>query len=167
MTPPEVTAPLIEEWGKIAIDVSADAARHVPADWHYIGALGIDGLALPWGDRSYCNPEFVNLRAWLDKAEREAASGNRLAVLAPARGNRRWYRRARTVAGIYIEFDPLTFWSPHPETGVLGPYTHRAKQTGKLQVSAFPAPIELLCYNWTPTPERWAEIGDIRVCRCT
>lgn len=161
-TPPEILQRMWIEWGEISLDTAADASRWVPARAHYIGADGQDGLALPWADRTYCNPEYAALRVWLEKATHEAGHGHRIALLVPCRSHRAWYRAAERTAHHVIELDPLAFWQVHPETGETAPYVHRSKATGRLQASTFPAPLAILCWNWAPDRDLWAPLGDVR-----
>lgn len=69
----------------------------------------LDGLEEPWCDYTYVNPPFKHLAAWLKKAREEAALGNEIMVLCPARGNRKWFRAAKKAATKVLDLNPVTF----------------------------------------------------------
>jgi phage N-6-adenine-methyltransferase len=49
-----------------------------------------DGLAQPWaGERVWCNPEYSNIRPWVEKAWSERAE--LVAMLLPAWTDRKWW----------------------------------------------------------------------------
>jgi hypothetical protein len=137
LTPLVIVAFLHELWGGIALDPCAtrdprnvvDAANKVYGPW---GPDFLGGLDIPWMDRTYCNPPYKDLRLWLGKAIDEIGKGvdsvgsPRIALLAPTRGNRTWWHRARDTTSVVVELKPLTFVG----------YT-----------SAFPAPLSLLLWN--------------------
>ncbi len=134
---------LVCEWDGIACDATPDPDNRVPAKLHLNLDEGYDGLLCAWFDATFANPEYVDLKAWLDKAMREAACGFRIALLGPARGHRKWYRAAQRSAratGGIVQFDPFAFKG------------HKDK---------FPAPLELLCWNFRPTPYVWAGYGEV------
>lgn len=49
-----------------------------------------NGLEVEWGERTYCNPPYADLKAWLAHAEKF----NEVMVLGPVRTHRPWFRRA-------------------------------------------------------------------------
>lgn len=134
LTPQVIVDFLHEVWGSIALDPCAtrdprnlvDAANKIYGPW---GAFR-GGLDIPWVDKTYCNPPYKALRAWLEKAVNEVYANlgatPRIAVLAPTRGHRVWWHEVRDTAHVVLELRPLTF------VGYPG---------------AFPAPLSLLLWN--------------------
>jgi hypothetical protein len=95
-------------------------------------ALG-DGLSVDWADRTYVNPPYKHLKAWMKKASEEfAKTGNRIAMLAPTRGHRFWWHEYRDTCSCVLELAPLKF------IGYPG---------------VFPAPLSLLLWGDTGTPD--------------
>lgn len=143
LTPPVVCDFLRLLWGDIILDpcASRDARSVVRAANKVYGPWGSDfggGLDIPWMDRTYCNPPYKHLRAWLDKAVWESTARDnagdypRLALLGPTRGHRPWWHKARDTAHVVLELKPLTF------IGYSG---------------AFPAPLSLLLWNGVTVAE--------------
>jgi hypothetical protein len=77
--------------GEIALDPCAPSKPENPliAVGNYTEAD--NGLLLPWRDRSYFNPPYADLQAWLEKAAHEARHGFRIVGLFPHRPHRRWF----------------------------------------------------------------------------
>lgn len=75
------------------------------------GPGDLDGLALPWLDRTFCNPVYAELEAWLESAVREhlREPENRITLLVPVRTHRRWFRAALEHARDVDMLDPVTF----------------------------------------------------------
>lgn len=127
MTPPRIADFVRDVFdGSIALDPCAavddfgDVMGFVDAEMYFDGTLAApllqcqDGLKQPWVDRTYCNPPFGDLKAWLQKALYEASPVTRysIAVLCPVRSNRPWWRLARDYAhrtGAYVELNPFPF----------------------------------------------------------
>lgn len=110
LTPMSVLAPLLAEWGSIELDPCACDASIVPAAMRYYGPpRDAGGLVLPWLDRTYCNPPFKDLKAWLARAREESMRGLRIAVLAPVRTHRAWFRNALDSATRVQWLDPVKF----------------------------------------------------------
>jgi hypothetical protein len=118
LTPPYLLKPLLQVWGKIALDPCAHRASPVKAarriygrrkrddterGWHWTGR----GLLEPWDDRTYANPPFENLHWWSLKAQREGCS-RRVALLAPFRTQRVWLRAVARSCGV-LALDPVRF----------------------------------------------------------
>jgi hypothetical protein len=99
--------------GEIMLDpcATSDERGLVNAVTEYRGGPNhIDGLLAPWGDHTYCNPPYRELKKWLSKARTEAWPNDwRIAVLCPVRSNRTWWREARDSTSVYIELNPVTF----------------------------------------------------------
>lgn len=141
LTPDWLTVLLGEEWGNIAMDPCSDASCSVPALIHYVWPRD-NGLTLPWYIRTYANPPYGALKDWLAKAVEESRSDlARIALLAPARTHRKWYRAALDTTTAVVELDPLKF---------------------KGYDSTFPAPLHLLCWGWVPNSALWAQRGTVR-----
>lgn len=107
-TPPSIYEQLINVWGRISLDPCGHEQSPVPAERVYLYPAQ-DGLALPWADRTYINPPFKDLKVWLAKAVRESQFGYRLALLAPVRTHRKWFRAAMDTCDT-IWLDPIKFW---------------------------------------------------------
>lgn len=74
------------------------------------GTMGKGGLDANWHDRTYVNPPFAELQAWLNKANASALPPrDRVVVLAPVRSHRSWWRRAAHAARAVVELDPVAF----------------------------------------------------------
>ena len=137
LTPAWLTDLIVKDWGEnIVLDPCAEPeACNVPAEIH----LTVDGTLVDWVDRTYVNPPFDDLRKWLEHAAWQATlNDKRIAVLAPARAHRWWYRRARYAAAGLVQFNPFPF------------VDHK---------NVFPAPLELLCFGWVPDPQLWHPHG--------
>lgn len=97
LTPPRIVRAVLTLWPRgIALDPCAPQSlnlRVVPAAEHYTGSP-MDGLREPWADRTYCNPPYAELAAWLGKARREADEGKEVALLVPMRTHREWFSLA-------------------------------------------------------------------------
>ncbi len=114
-TPEYLLQPMYEIWGGIGLDPCShpDAPILAQAKWMGTPTAWRDGdpiewngkiptawaqvpcawegrgLIDPWTDRTYCNPPFGDLKAWLAYARDQVG---RIAVLAPARVQRPWLR---------------------------------------------------------------------------
>jgi hypothetical protein len=140
LTPASITDFVRELFdGEIALDPCAatDESGYVyglvEAPAVYLGPEkhGTDGLVGPWTDRTYVNPPFRDLKAWLAKAQLEALKsypGNvrRIVLLAPVRTQRPWYRDAQSSCDARVQLNGVKF------VGFDG---------------VFPAPLELLIWN--------------------
>lgn len=161
-TPQCIVDALHRVWPHIALDpcsgpgsiVQALDTYHVPMRYRqtksgklrpYYEASGdeVDGLVADWVDYTYANPPYRELQKWLKKAELEGERGLEIAMLAPTRGNRTWFRDACRRATSVIELDPLTF---------LG------------FKSAFPAPLCMLYWGASKSTFEFAfeALGDAR-----
>lgn len=65
-----------------------------------------DGLAFPWIDCTFCNPQYDTLEPWLAPQIEEGA---RVAWLVPVRPHRRWWRRWARDCDAVIYLDPFAF----------------------------------------------------------
>lgn len=52
----------------------------------------VDGLAIPWRDRTYVNPPYSNVLPWVEKGIREHREGKRIVFLLKFDSTTRWYR---------------------------------------------------------------------------
>jgi hypothetical protein len=133
LTPQWLLSNLRREWGKIVLDPCSPKEPNVGADYAY----SVCGLDWGWPDRTYCNPPYDKLKLWLAWA---LAQGDaRIAILAPARTSRKWYRLALDGRWV-VELDPVKF------QGYDG---------------TFPAPLHLICLNFEPDPKLWT-MGTVR-----
>ena len=135
LTPHWILDEIRRSWGTIALDPCSALSASDVAEECWTGPLtgGSDGLVLPWRDRTYANPPYDQLQDWLACAVSQAHVG-RLAVLAPHRTHRSWYRAACSVSDAVVELPSVTF------IGYRQP---------------FPAPLALICYGWVPRPDGW------------
>ncbi len=97
----------------IALDPCAahDSPVSALAEVKYYGP-GYDagGLVLPWLDRTYVNPPYKDLKLWLARAYDQAVhTGGRIAVLAPVRTHRAWFRAAMHSTRVVQWLDPVKF----------------------------------------------------------
>lgn len=94
-TPDSILAVCRAVWPEgIALDPCASHDRVPIASLEYFGpALGrFDGIVANWADRTYFNPPYAELKAWLDKSTREYAAGVTEQIgLFPVRPNRVWW----------------------------------------------------------------------------
>lgn len=117
LTPQPVVDALALLWPEgVALDpcgapgslVRAERVYYVPGEpdgkrTFYVAKDGeLDGLQEPWASRTYVNPPFEHLQAWLDKAAREPREQ---VILAPVRTHRKWFRRAmdRSDAVVWLD----------------------------------------------------------------
>lgn len=104
-----------------------------------------NGLAIPWGDRTFVNPPFDPLEPWLAKAQAEAArprafleAPRRIVLLVPWRSHRAWFRRAIASADS-VTIEPIVRF-------------HGFK-------AGFPAPIALLSWGCVVPPAPGGVVG--------
>lgn len=86
----------------IALDpCSGPDSIGVTTDRYFAG-----GLETPWVERTYINPPFKDLKAWLAYGE---FAPSEQGWLVPVRTHRRWWRKWRDGLDAYVELDPLAF----------------------------------------------------------
>jgi site-specific DNA-methyltransferase (adenine-specific) len=52
----------------------------------------IDGLSIPWGQSTFCNPPYGRkIGLWTAKAKAEAEEGKNVVLLIPSRTDTRWW----------------------------------------------------------------------------
>jgi len=162
-TPPLVRDLLRRAWGTIELDPCGHPDAIIDAETTWTGhkvdtgrrrndGTPIErwdgpGLVTPWVDRTYYNPPFCDLGAWLAKA---LAEPGRHCGLFPARTNRTWCRRyLRHVDGI-CWLNPLAFIgypSAHPDRLVLayrGPDVRVIASLTPPELGEWTAPLVLL-----------------------
>lgn len=91
-------------WGPFDLDVCAE-------QWNakcerYLDQKA-DGLKQIWeADRVWCNPPWVDISPWVDKALASvlSLSCRRVCLLVPTRTGQRWYERLRGQANIAYEY---------------------------------------------------------------
>lgn len=132
LTPDWILEALRVEWGTIKRDPCANAENNTGAETFHTEAD--DGLCRLWEDMTYVNPPFGTLSIWLEAARLNSLDGHRIALLCPVRTHRTWYRDALDTVSAAIELPPIKF---------------------KGYAAGFPAPLHLLCWNWTPDPKLW------------
>lgn len=131
-TPPEIIAMVLDAFeGPIALDPCAPTFSDpsFPADRYVREAE--NGLTVDWGDRTFVNPPFDDLRPWLRKAANTGAQGHRVILLTPWRSHRRWFREALQSTQVATFLDATKF---------VGYKT------------TFPVPLALLCWNCVAGP---------------
>lgn len=52
---------------------------------------GDGGLIRPWGDVSFVNPPYSNIKEWVEKAFKEYCLGKTVVMLIPSRTDTRWW----------------------------------------------------------------------------
>jgi len=73
-TPPEIYDRLNEEF-----NFNYDPC---PIDWDI--STHKDGLSIPWGERTFCNPPYSNVAKWIEKAHDEWLQGKTVVLLINA-----------------------------------------------------------------------------------
>lgn len=161
-TPPIIVEACRQLWGRIAYDPchgspgvvltaagrQVKAAGHLPAGPSTQLPVGLAtrvqscvnaerstdslGLIAPWPDRTFCNPPYNELHAWLEMSLLQSTDH---ILLIPVRCHRKWWRKWGRQAEI-IALDPLKFLG-HDQT--------------------FPAPLCLARRN-SPAPGQLAEV---------
>ena len=90
-TTPDVFAPWNARY-RFTLDAAANADNAKCAAFY---SRENSGLTNPWSGRVWCNPPFSNLRAWVEKADRETREGRAdvVCMLLPAnRCEQRWWQ---------------------------------------------------------------------------
>lgn len=161
-TPPIIVSACHELWGRIAYDpchghpgvvltaagrkAKADGQLPAPINTQVAAKLAIHvkscvnaerstdalGLISPWLDRTYCNPPYNELHAWLEMSLLQSTDH---VLLIPVRCHRKWWRRWGRAAEI-VALNPLMFLG-HDQS--------------------FPAPLCLARRN-SPNPGQLAEV---------
>lgn len=98
LTPPVILEAVYRMWPRIALDpAGAPESLLTKGEWaadkwacpdEDCGADYTDGLNIDWPQHTYCNPEYVNLKAWLA----HACKFDEVLLLGPVRTQRRWWR---------------------------------------------------------------------------
>lgn len=167
LTPPRIIDFVRDVFGgRIALDPCAavddfgDPIGTVDAARWYDGTLAAalpqcqNGLTQQWVDRTFVNPPYADLHAWLDKAvaESDFAPGAdfRISVLCQVRSNRWWWRSARNLAkqtGAVVELNPFPF--VEFEKGTI---RQSGKKKGQVRTSDEVAPMSmcLMFFNVRP-----------------
>lgn len=126
-TPQEIITAILKVWPCIALDPCTGPASLIPANNtcyvkpRYVSTASgkvktvfradeseIDGLLVRWPDYTYVNPPFALLKDWLCKARHEGEDSE-VMMLAPARGNRRWFRDVTATCSKICDLDPIKF----------------------------------------------------------
>jgi phage N-6-adenine-methyltransferase len=64
-----------------------------------------DALLQRWELSTFCNPPYgISMKRWIRKAYEEAARGNLIVMLLPARTDVEWFHRYCLVPGVEIRF---------------------------------------------------------------
>lgn len=88
-------------WGEIALDPCwCVAAITNPV------TVCIDGLKSTWLPKTYINPPYKDLKAWLAYGQTQPKEQ---IWLVPVRTNRGWFREWRDDLDVYCELNPLKF----------------------------------------------------------
>lgn len=149
--------------GVTAFDLDAAAcveSHHAPL-WHgrQVDGSFVDGLVAPWLGRTFFNPPWSELGAWLAKAWREFDSGRSALIAGLLPGNRQdqpwWqeYVEARRDNGgpLTTRYPPgrMRFGKPgDPQARALVPEKKKGKLTGKLRrVAGVPHPVVVLVWR--------------------
>lgn len=87
-TPPELVRDVVGFLGGIDLDPAARSSQHIPAARHEV----VDGLAIPWAGKVYCNPPYGReIGKWTAKGLSDPAV-HELIMLVPARTDTRWFQ---------------------------------------------------------------------------
>jgi hypothetical protein len=107
-TPADAVAVVREAFGgDIDLDPCASPEAELAVQDNLIGpaAGGVDGLAVPWGERRvYVNPPFDELAAWAAKCAAEARAGSEVILLLPSRTDTAYWHEHLASASL------LCFW---------------------------------------------------------
>lgn len=55
------------------------------------GGFRVDGLMSDWGDTSFCNPPYSDLKRWIPKGYEEWKKGKTVVFLIPSRTDTAWW----------------------------------------------------------------------------
>lgn len=127
-TPQYIVDAILKVWGTVQFDPCWGPGSLVPSLTHAyvppryeIPAVGKpklvfraaedeeDGLVVAWPDRTYVNPPFKFLKAWMAKARSEARSGAEIMLLCPVRPHRVWWRQTHVEASAVCYLNPVKF----------------------------------------------------------
>ena len=50
-----------------------------------------DGLSIPWGTRTFCNPPYSKVALWIKKADEENKKGNLVVLLVNVATDTKWF----------------------------------------------------------------------------
>lgn len=67
---------LAERFGKFQTDPASNPRSHIDAAWAYMLEKHLDGLKLPWWERTFVNWPYSSPMPWALKAQHEMAIGN-------------------------------------------------------------------------------------------
>lgn len=136
LTPPSYLD-VLRQFGTIELDPCGSATgSFVDALREYRLDKGEDGLVLPWGPMAWglihVNPPYSQTRAWIEKADAEAALGCEIVMLIAARpGTIAWQKMNAT--SVCFWRGRLTFLDPATK---LPPVDAKGKPTGAMFDSA-------------------------------
>lgn len=112
-TPREFLDAVERRFGKIALDVAADASNAVCNDWLGPGGHAEDALTAQSGawqmfGWSWLNPPFANIGPWAERCvhESEPVIGARVLLLVPASVGSAWFNRYIRPHAYVLELAP-------------------------------------------------------------
>jgi site-specific DNA-methyltransferase (adenine-specific) len=53
----------------------------------------VNGLLLPWGNRTFVNPPYSDIKSWMKKGYEESLEGNLIVFLIPSRTDTKWWHQ--------------------------------------------------------------------------
>jgi phage N-6-adenine-methyltransferase len=113
-TPPEFVRPLAEAIGGFDLDPASGAERSPVADETYTEAD--DGLHTPWYGRTWVNPPYSEMEAWVERAIGQHNAGNTELIVMLCKGDSStdWWQRA------VVEADTIAMLDSRLEFGDAG-----------------------------------------------
>jgi hypothetical protein len=150
-TPLEFLAHVYAFLGTVNLDPCSSTLNNptVFADCHYTKEM--DGLALPWFGKVFCNPPYGNgLLQWSEKIKTEYESGNvsEALFLVPSRTDTKWTRSLESYSRVYL-YQRIKF-----------------ADINRIPQDSAPFPSVVFYFgNRQKWFERyWNELGDVRIC---
>lgn len=63
-----------------------------------------DGLTIPWRDRTFVNPPYSDMAAWVEKAILEHRQGKTIALLLKLDSSTKWFLKLQEARAYFITF---------------------------------------------------------------
>ena len=92
---------------RVDVDPASNPRSTVRADRSYMLETGENGLELPWGAMTFCNPPYGNVLPWAMRLQHEVRNGLVLgaAFLVNADHSTRWWKQLSRLLPNRLDFD--------------------------------------------------------------